>query len=92
MSSELKRWVAGVLRVAELAVTRFRTAHDDLSPVEAELRRAIDGANRAEDFDKVDKVNHVRAIMMREPELKALLREQFPEGTRPPPFRNTSER
>jgi hypothetical protein len=32
-------------------------------------------------------VEKVRALMISIPDLAALLREQFPEGTHPPPFR-----
>jgi hypothetical protein len=87
MSSYQDTRAAGILRVAELAVTRFEGARDDPLPVElVTLRVAIDQAKR--DPEASDNVERVRAILMSVPELEALLREEFPEGARPRPFTN----
>lgn len=88
--SEEDNYRAGILRVAELAITQFQaTGRSD--PVEADLRSAIakakDDPNSPISSEKVDEV---RLIMIRVPELKALLREEFPEGLHPPPFRSAS--
>jgi hypothetical protein len=88
MSWDQETRAVGILNVAELALTQFEAASDP-PPVASELRAAID---RAKSDPEDDKVEDVRAILMSEPELEALLREKFPEGVRPRPFRNRYRR
>ncbi len=80
MSSDQDSRREGILRVAELAVTRYQAAGRS-PPVEGDLRLAI--AQARQDPEKVE---NVRALMISVPELAALLREQFPEGAHPLPF------
>ena len=75
---------AGILRVGELAMTKFQTA-GQCDPAGTELRSAL---GDAKDHPKSsEKVERVREIMIAVPELEELLRKEFPEGLRPPPFR-----
>jgi hypothetical protein len=85
MSSNQETWRAGVLGVAELAVTRFQST-GRCDALAGRLRRAIDEANR--EPKSLDKLDLVWEIMRSEPELEELLREKFPEGARPRPFDN----
>jgi hypothetical protein len=80
---------AGILRVAELAIAQLQAAGRGGS-AEAELRSAITKAK--ENPMSSMRVEQVRLIMMRVPELEALLREEFPEGLHPPPFHGTQRR
>lgn len=73
----------GILRVAKLALERYRAQQRD-PPVVRELQRAVAEAER--EPDRPELIETVRSVLVSVPELKALLEDEFPAGTEPHHF------
>ena len=74
----------GILRVAKLALERYRARHR-APPVVRELQRAVAEAEREPDSPWA--IEAVRSVLVSVPELKTFLEDEFPAGAKPLPFR-----